>query len=1314
MNLSNLSVAFRTAVLVLVVLLTFGGLASYLTIPKEANPEIEIPIIIVSTIFPGASPTDVEGLITQPIEQEMQGITGIDEIRSTSTEGASILVMEFLPGTDTNEAFQRVRDRVDQARPDLPSNVEEPVVNEVDLSEFPIMTINLAGAYSITRLQRVAEDLEDALEVVNGVLEVDVIGGIEREVQVNVDLNALQAYGLSFNTLTQAIQRENVNVPGGSIDIDRQNYLIRVDGEISDPDQLNAFVVAAPNGVPVYLRDVADVKFGVEDRSSYARLRLIQEAGIGDGDPAASTTAEDNRADGLQVISLEIKQRTGSNILETAAGVRAALDEFVFPSGTEWVVTSDQSEDVEELVSDLENNIISGLLFVVLVLLFFLGVRNASLVAIAIPLSMFMSVLVLQAMGITLNFIVLFTLIIALGILVDNAIVIVENIYRLREDGMGRLEAARQGASEFAGAITVATLTTCLTFAPLLFWPGLTGEFMSFLPLTLIIALLSSLFVAVFVSPALMAIFGRTPDEEPAPISRAGWYIIYGALALGVLVLGFANWQTVLVLALAVPIAYLFFRYAFAPVSNLFMQRLMPRLLAYHRMVLTWVLDRDYTGSRAIVRNTAALGAFTGGLLLLLLGGLTTLVSTTAALILLVPGGLAVAVGLLGILVHSVECLVRGGWWAVWSGLALGAIMALLLGLISVFGEGLAVQTFLLLMALPLVITGVGLAGALIGHFRLLTDNRALLLNATLGGGLALALLFALAPTGVEFFPDTDPNQVRINMEAPLGTNIDASNRLAARADAHLLELLDDDPLVQQNVENMLTNVGVTGSGDFAAGQPLPERSRITLNLVDYGDRVEASATTLAKVREAIMGVLPDVTLDVQQDELGPPTGPPVNIEITGPDYDEIVRLANEAQSILNQASEAGQIQGLVDLRDNLELGRPELRVAIDRERASSYGLSTAQIGQTVRAAIAGTEASTYRVGDDDYDVTVRLAPEQRSNLETLETLNIVQPQTGEQIPLASVADFIETSGLGSITRLNLQRVAVIEGRNAPGFTGQEVLQQVQEELTEFRTGLPPGYALAYTGEQQDQDEAFGFLVFALLAGIMLIFLVTVAKFNSLSAPLIVLLAVGLSQIGVIFTLLVSQTPFGLMVFVGIISLFGILVNNNIVLLDYIQQLRRQGYSNSQSIIVGGVNRLRPVLLTALTTILALIPLTFGIQIDFVGLLTSLEPDFQLGSQNTQFWGPMGTSIIGGLLFALFITLLVVPTIFSVFESLGARFSALFGLQGPEEETHPGDGAAHAEGEVSAGFEGNGASRNPSTSQPTEPSGTDGTDDSSA
>ena len=1276
MKISDLSVSFRTAILVFVFLLTVGGLFSYITIPKEAAPDIEIPTVFVSTILPGASPEDVESLVTQPIEQEVQTINGIDELRSISTEGASIIIAEFTAGMSTNEAFQRTRDQVDQARPELPDDAEDPNVDELDFDDFPIMTINLGASYSTARLQNVAENLEEELETVEGVLEVDIIGGVEREVQVDVDIDALHGHNLTYNDLVGAIQAENTNIPGGDIDIDRQNYLVRVDGEIEDPREVEDFVVAAPQGLPIHVRDVADVNFGFKDRESYSRLRVLRDE-LEDG---SYERVDDIEA--LSVISLDVKQRSGSNILETVDGVYETLDTFQFPSGTEFVITGDQSEDVQSLISDLENNIISGLIFVVLVLLFFLGVRNASLVAIAIPLSMFLTFITLQAMGVTLNFIVLFTLIVALGILVDNAIVIIENIYRFREEGYGRFEAARRGAAEFSGAITVATATTCLTFAPMLFWPGVTGEFMGFLPLTLIIALASSLFIAIIVGPALMAIFGRTPDDPRTPLPRAGWYLILGALVLASIVLLTANWETFFVLAVSGVVAVLLYRSAFKPVADWFMESVLPWLQQNHRAVLQWMLERNYDGKYAMVRNTLALGSFTLGIALLALGGAVTFVSMLASYLLLAPGALLLLIGVLGIIVHTVEALYRGSWHTVQGALLLGGIMAAVLGLAALIGRPLTLAQAGVIMLLPLAIALIGAVGGVFssGAPLLLTDNRSLLLNGSLGTFLTITGLFFIVFPGVEFFPETDPNQVRITMEAPLGTNIDASDDITRTAEQRLERLIEEEDRIDANLENVLSNVGVTGTGEFGGGvQPQPELSRININMIDYGDRVESSANTLARVRDAFDGLLPGVTLDIQQDELGPPTGPPVNIEITGPEFTEITRITEEVRDRLEEGVETGAIEGLVDVQDNLDLGRPEVNVNIDRSEAAQQGLNTSQIAQTVRSAIAGTEASTYRDGEDDYDITVRLKPEQRADLESLDRL-MVRNSEGNQVPLVTVADMVEGAGFGSITRLDLQRVSVVEGRNAPGFTGQEVLADVQDHLEEYRDELPPGYELEYTGEQEDQEEAFGFLTIALIAGIMLIFLVTVAKFNSLSAPLIILLAVGLSQIGVLFTLLISQTPFGLMVFVGIISLFGILVNNNIVLLDYIQQLRRQGLSKTESIATAGVNRLRPVLLTALTTILALVPLTFGINVDFVGLLSELDPDFQFGSENTQFWGPMGISIIGGLIFALFLTLVIVPTIFSAFESLSLRFGRLFGLDLTDENlTAEADSAADSE-----------------------------------
>ena len=1250
MRISDLSVSFRTAVMVLAVIIVAGGLTSYLTIPKEANPDIEIPTIIVQTIYPGASPADVEPLVTQTIEQELQGIEGVDEIRSISAEGVSVIIIEFLAGTPTSQAYQRVTDDVDRAIPDLPTDVEEPVVNEVDLSDFPILTVNLSADYPIARLQRVAENLQDVIEGVPGVLEATLSGDVEREVRVNVDLNALHGYGLTYNSIVSAIQRENVNVPGGSIDVDRQNYLIRVDGEVDEPRAIEDFVIASPDGTPVYIRDVADVEFSFTDRTSFARLRQLQTE-----QPDESFKTVDDWQDSEQVISLEITKQSGDNILETVDAVFSELEAFPFPNGTSWVITGDESENVRNLVSDLENNIISGLIFVVLVLLFFLGVRNATLVAVAVPLSMFVSFMVLQAMGITLNFIVLFTLIVALGILVDNAIVIVENIYRLMdEEGLGPVEAAKEGASAFAGSITVATLTTSLTFAPMLLWPGLIGEFMSFLPLTLIIALLASLFVAVFISPATMAIFGRTDDmDDSSGLSRTGWYLVLGGLALSALTLGLANWPTLLVLAVATPVAYLLFIYAFQPVSERFIHDVLPRVLAYHRMLLSWALQRDYSDNRAHLKNMWALGSLTSGLLLGILGGVITLVSPVAGYVFLAPAGLLLAAGVLGTALHSVLGLMRGGWFTVQSGAVLAVGLAAVLGLTTLVLRSIDPIVYLIIMALPVAIMALGALGMVLPAPRLLTDNRSVLLNGLLGSALAIFALFYAANPGVEFFPETDPNQVRVTMEAPLGTNVYANNASAQRAEEQLVDLLSEDERVFANTENMLTNVGVASSGDFGGGQPRAELARITFNLRDYADRAEPSTTTLERIRNAISGTLPDILLDIQRDQVGPPTGPPVNIEITGPEFDVIADLSEQVQQRLAEGVSEGTLDGLVDVQDNLELARPEHRINIDRQEAARYGLSTGQIGQAVRTAVNGIEASTYRQDEEDYDITVRLAPEDRASLESLESLRIANAE-GTLIPLSNVAEFEDGAGLGSITRLDLNRVAVIEGQNAPGYSGPEVLSRVQTYLADFRQNeIPDGYTMKYTGEQEDQNQAFSFLLFALGAGIMFIFLVTVAKFNSLAAPLIVLLAVGLSQIGVVFTLAVSQTPFGLMVFIGIISLFGILVNNNIVLLDYIQQLRDRGANDRASIINGSVDRLRPVLLTALTTILALIPLTFGLNVDFIGLLTELDPAFQFGSENTQFWSPMGTSIIGGLIFALFLTLVVVPVIYSAFESFG-------------------------------------------------------------
>ena len=1300
MKLTDTAINYRTSVMVLTVILVLGGLYSYVSIPKEATPSIEVPNIVVTTIYPGASPDDIESLITQHVEREIQGVNGIKEIRSTSTEGVSTIIVEFDPDVSIDEAFQKVRDKVDIAKAKLPDDVEEPLVNEIDFSEFPIMTINLAAEYPLVRLKEVAEEIQDELEAIPSVLEVDLIGALEREVQVNVDLNALQGYNLKFDDLIKTIRNENTNLPGGSIDVDRLNYLVRVDGEFRDPAEIENLVIKAPGGVPIYVRDVATVDFGFKDRTSFSRLQVLKKEDQ-DGHLYA---LPDEATHPLQVISLNVKKRSGDNILKTVEEVQQVLDRFPYPGGTQVEITGDQSVFVKDLITDLENNIISGLIFVIAVLLFFLGVRTATLVGVAIPLSMFISFIVLQAMGYTLNFIILFSLIIALGMLVDNAIVIVENIYRFREQGHGRFEAAKKGTAEVAGAVIASTATTVAVFAPMLFWPGIIGEFMSYMPLTLIVTLTCSLFVALIINPVITAIFVRLDDEKRVPLKRSARLIVALVIVFLAMILGFTNWRTLLVLSLAVPTLYLLHTRAFKPIGDRFVKTGLPALVDNYRQFLNWMLHRDYSVRRAMLRNTFTLVSFTTGLILtmagLFLAGAGTPVTSipmgggialsfgVPGLLLFGPGSLLLYAGIAGIVIHTLESVYLGGKASVKVGIGFGLLSLTLLGLMHFLARDLAFTTVANLMLLPLIIIGVGLAGAFFNRRQtlILTDNRARLLNVSLGAFLAIILMFNLAPTGVEFFPDTDPRQIRITAEGPLGMNIEASNEIARTMQERINALLNDNPEAKANIQNILINVGVGGDADFGGSAASPERSRITMNVVDYADRPETSMQTLARLREQLKGI-PGAEIEFTKDNAGPPTGAPVNIEISGDDFDQIIHITRDVKQMLDEAAETGRIPGLVDVRDNLNTGRPELKVHIDRERAARFGLNTAMIATTVRAAINGIEAGKYRTGKDEYDITVRLRKGDRASLESLKNLTILDE--GVQVPLVAVADLEVSGGLGSITRLDLSRVATVSADAAPGFNGQAILGQVQGYLAAYEQNLPPGYSLSYTGENEEQQESFSFLTVVLLIGVALIFMIMVAQFNHVSSPFIIMVAVGFSLIGVLLGLILTRTPFGLMTFIGVISLAGIVVNNNIVLIDYAMQLRARGMNKHDAIIEAGATRLRPVLLTALTTVIGLIPLTFGINVDFVGLLTRLEPNFQFGSENTQFWGPMGTAIISGLTFATFLTLVIVPVMYSAFDSCANHLRLVFGRT--PDTTVPGDGYGPAPVKPLPAETGNGA-----------------------
>ncbi len=1098
--LTSLAVDSATSVVVLFAFIAVAGLVSYRAIPKESFPETEIPFVLVNTMYPGVSPADIESLVTRKIEDELKTIPDIKELTSTSVAGYSSVSAEFETSMNMSEALLKVRGKVDLARPELPSDAEDPFILELSMSDAPVMQVNIAGGYGLVRLKELGEELQERIESIPAVLRVELRGGLEREVKVDVDLAKLQYYNVSIDDVISAIRQENVNVPGGTIDVNGVDYLVRVDGEFDNPSVVGDLVVTAVAGRPVYVRDVATVEFGFAERDSYARLGEAP------------------------VVTLDVVKRSGENIIATAEAVRAEIDAMreIFPPSTLVSITSDMSADIGDMVNSLQNNIISGLVLIVGVLLFVLGLRTSVFVALSIPTSMFLSFVVLWLLGVSMNMVVLFSLILALGMLVDNAIVIVENIHRFIEEGWDRRAAAKKATGEVAIPVIAATATTLAAFTPLLFWPGMAGQFMRYLPITLIVTLSSSLFVALVIVPTLCSLFLR-PESAPhrRPINRNGRIALLGLGAIVLFAVAMANPLTAILLVVTAIALWILHAKLLERWGNAFVSGGMPRLVRWYERRLRWSLD-----------------------------------------------------------------------------------------------------------------------------------HRILVLSLSVAALVVTIMVYLRFAAPVEYFPeDIPPSTVFVAVEAPVGTAAGVTDSYARRLKGELAEISG-----LEDVETVVTTVGSGGGGGgpMGDGGPSgPEAGRITLGMTDFEDRRHDVFATLAEMQERIGRDLAGAEVRVDKITEGPPSGPPVNIEISGEDPELLRDLAAEAVNLIEGAEVYRRVVGL---ESDMEEGRPELRVEVDRERASLYGLSTNEVGFAVRGAINGIEAAKYRTGNDEFDIIVRLREEDRGELTSLEDLTAFAD--GRQIPLLSVADWSVGEGYSSIRRKDLDRVATISAEVGSGYNSNDVRNEVEAVLADFTSALPPGYSLAFTGEQEDQQEAMQFLATAFMAALMLIALILVSQFNSVVKPLIILSSVIMSTIGVLIGLLVFQMPFVIiMTGVGVISLAGIVVNNAIVLIDYIDVLReRDGMDRREALVQGGKTRLRPVLLTALTTALGLIPLAVGLNFDFFGLFASLSPELFWGGEQAAWWGPMAVAVIVGIIFATFLTLILVPVLYSIVDDLARLF----------------------------------------------------------
>lgn len=1128
-KLSSWAIDNPSVVYVMIGIFFFLGLSAYFDMPREDFPEIKETKIYISTPYPGNTAEDIERLITDPLEDKLKNISNVVEITSTSQEDYAIITVEFDEDISVEAAKQKVKDEVDSEKasedwPTFNGAKVEPNVFDLNLSEeIAIMNINLTGDYPVERLKAYGEYLEDRIEDLPQIKKVDIRGAQEKEVEIAVDVYKMMASQVSFNDILQAIGNGNMTLSAGNLVNSGQRRTIRILGEIESPKALENFIIKSENGA-VYLRDVANISFKDKEKTTYARK------------------------EGQSVVMLEVKKRAGKNMIQAADEIKmivAQAQENFLPKDLDVVITNDSSSRTLNQVDDLVNNIIFGILLVVTVLMFFLGFRNALFVGFAIPMSMFMSFVVLSLLGYTLNTMILFGLIMGLGMLVDNGIVVVENVYRLMSEGVPRIEAAKQGISEIAFPIIISTATTVAAFVPLGLWPGIFGQFMIYFPITLSVVLGSSLFVAIFMNSMLVSKFMEVGDKELSRKQLIRISLILGGFGLFILVFGGAmrGLGTLMILTAALFWAY---KYGIKRWANKFQAGSLVRFENWYERQL----KRALTGKNVY-------------------------------------------------------------WY-------FGSTVLLLISAFMFFGM-------------------------------------------SVGAGR----------TNIEFFPNNTPNQIIVYIEYPQGTDIEKTNTITKDIEKRVAEVLNA-PEQLDNGYNFLVEASVSQVGE-GAGNPqtdggssaeMPHRGKITASMREFKYRRGMDTEVLRKkVQETLKGVYPGVAISVEKDENGPPAGYPINIELEGPDYDALIVAAEKMRNYINTKN----IPGIAELKIDVNKGKPAMLVRVDREKAGTLGVAVGQVGMQLRRSLFGEKAGVYKEDGEDYDINVRFKEDLRYNKSALFNQNIIfrDQATGriKEIPVSAVTTQKNTAAFSAIKHRDSKRVVTVYSGLEPGFTdAQAIVNEIQAQMQNYQD-IPEDIRIDYTGQIEEQNKQMAFLMGAFFSGLGLIMLLLIFQFGGISKPLIIMIAIFLSFIGVFYGLIITGWSFVIMMtMVGIISLAGIVVNNGVVLLDYTQLLIdrfkvQHGIEDNQLlsqpdvksvIIKAGKARLRPVVLTAITTVLGLIPLAIGLNIDFFSLFTSLDPKIYIGGDNVIFWGPLAWTVIFGLIVATFLTLIIVPVLFFI------------------------------------------------------------------
>jgi preprotein translocase subunit SecF len=1127
-SISNWAVENRVTVYILTLLIVITGTVAYITMPREDFPEIIENKVYISSVFPGNSAEDVEKLVIKPLEKEFKNISGVEKITSSSFQDYGMIIVEFADKVTIEDAKVKIKDKVDLTKadtdwPNLDNGSKvEPNVFELNISEeVPILNINLKGNYTTQQLKKYGELLQDDIEEIAEVKKVDILGVDDKEVEIAVDIFKMTAAQVSFDEIQNAVKYENMTLSGGNLISQGSRNNIRIVGEIKDPKELENIIVKSYGGT-VYLKDIATISFKEKEKTTYAREK------------------------GTEVVMLNVKKRSNQNMISAIEQVKEKLEKAktsYLPSNLELQLSNDQSSRVEHQVDELSNHIIFGIVLVMIVLMFTMGLRNSLFVGAAIPLSMLMAFSILSAFGLTLNTMVLFGLVMGLGMLVDDGIVVVDNVFANMQKGMDRISASKIGIGEIAWPVISSTATTLMAFLPFLLWPGTMGKFMKYFPITLTVTLTASLFVAMVVNAAMT---GGSMDIEDKNVSKKS-----------------AKLYTIIFTIIAV---------IFVLIGNIFDSKLSRGIghLAIISLGLMWLYKiKLYQWTQDFQ--------------------------------------------------HSFFPKMEEKY-----------------------------KTFLA---------------------KILDGKKAWIALVTIIGMLFFSfILLGIFPRKVLFFPDNIPNQVIAYIEYPQGTDIQKTNKATLFVEKQVITILNKyvDPN-SKNKENFLaesivSQVGV-GAGnpnvDAGSASETPYKGKVTVNFSEFKFRRGINtADILEEIRAKVKGIA-GAKVTVEKDANGPPAGYPISIQLTGADYEVMLKEANKMIAFI----ESKNIPGIERLSIDVNKESPELEVKVDRVNAGSLGVSTGQLGFNLRRSVYGQEISTYKEGDDDYNIIMRMQDDQRKNENILfnQSLTFRNQNNGQmmQVPISSVSQTEKTSTYNQIKRKNQKRIMTIYSNVLTGYNGDEITKQIQTELKGYELGK--GTTYSFSGVQEEQGKNQSFLMYALFLALAGITIIIVLQFNSVSKTIVILFTVLLSFSGVFYGYVIANMDFViLMTMMGIISLAGIVVKNGIVLMDFFVLLLDKKVADKhllshddlsleeikEVIIESGKSRLRPVLLTALTAVLGLIPLAIGLNFDFFGLITDLNPHLFIGGDNVIFWGPLAWTIIFGLTYATVLTLIMVPVMF--------------------------------------------------------------------